>query len=173
MPQNATVGLVGGLWDNGAIGAPEEPASKDGKDAFHRVPFILGEVSYSGIIPPRTNVIMNATMASRLVSWLKPAALMVLLQSGLWQTTPWLRADALGSDPAISFEVPGGSNRCQAVAFSRDLRLLATKRVSGQVEVWEVAKGNRLAQWQVGAASEAWGLLQTSPQMSFLEGGGS
>ena len=44
MPRIATVGLVGGLRDNGAIGAPEEPASKDGKDAFHRVPFILGEV---------------------------------------------------------------------------------------------------------------------------------
>ena len=31
-------------FDNGAIGTPEEPTSKDGKDAFHRVPFILGEV---------------------------------------------------------------------------------------------------------------------------------
>lgn len=70
-------------------------------------------------------------------------------------------SDASGADtPTVAFDLQGNAYRVGAAVFSRDLQWLAAWRLPDQVEVWDVAKGTKVAEWTAGPAAP--GLLMPS-----------
>lgn len=58
---------------------------------------------------------------------------------------------AAETKPALSFELTGGRNQPSTVVFSKDLKWLVICFQPGRIEVWDVNKNSRVAEWQRAA----------------------
>ncbi len=68
---------------------------------------------------------------------------------------------ASGADTStVAFDLQGNGYRTGAAVFSQDLQWLAAWRLPDQVEVWDVAKGTKVAEWTAGPAAP--GLFMSS-----------
>ncbi|PYI86963.1 MAG: hypothetical protein DME26_07800 [Verrucomicrobia bacterium] len=88
----------------------------------------------------------------------------------LWVTTGLQLTRAAEDKPVVSFELAGGANKAEAVVFSRDLKWLATRWPSGKVQVWDVGKGESVAEWPTEGKEEddPLLLLNRQAQIAFI-----